>query len=119
MGLTDRSSFRLVNDLVHDVTAGIVPGAVLSLWLVRNGAKASLGPAVLSTLVGSWSWIVLVVFVAMVVFIVTGSVRLAYRSHHVSLHAIKAQGRSALIKHAVFVVLFVFATLMAFIVIQP
>jgi hypothetical protein len=119
MGLADRLSFRVINDLVHDVTAGTVPGAALALWLVRTGAKASLSPEALAILVRSWSWIVGVIFLAIVFFVVTGSIRLSYRTRNISAGALKAQGRSALIKHAVFISVFVYATVVAFMVIQP
>ena len=119
MGVTDRLSFRIANDLVHDVTAGVVPGTVLALWLVRAGAKGTIAPAELSTLVSSWSWIVLLIFVAVVIFVVTGSIRISYRTRNIRPEALKAQGRSALIKHAVFVLVFVYATVVGFMVIQP
>jgi hypothetical protein len=119
MGLTDRLPLRVMNDLAHDVTAGVVPGAVLALWLVRNGAKASLGPEALATMVRGWSWIVLVLFVAVVIFVVTGSIRVTYRTLNIRKEALEAQGRSALIKHAVFVPLFVYAAVVAFTIIQP
>jgi hypothetical protein len=108
-----------VNDLLHDLTAGVVPGAVLALWYVRNGAKATLTPIDLATLVSSWSWIVALILVALVVFVVTGSIRISYRTRNVKDSALVAQGRSALIKHAFFVAIFVFASAMAFMLIQP
>jgi hypothetical protein len=119
MGLSDRLTFRVVNDLVHDLTAGMVPGAVAALWMVRNGAAGSLTPEALSGLVRGWSWIVGAVFVAMVVFIVTGAIRLSYRARNISPEALAAQGRSALIKHAFFVAASVYAVVMAFMVLQP
>jgi hypothetical protein len=70
-------------------------------------------------LVRGWSWIVGVIFIAIVVFVVTGSIRISYRLRNVKGDAVAAQGRSALIKHAAFVALFVYATVVAFMVIQP
>ena len=119
MKLSDRLSFRVVNDLLHDVTAGVFPGAVLALWLVRKGAAATLSPDAVATMVRSWSWIVLLLFVVIVVFVVTGSMRVSYRTRNISAEALQAQGRSAMIKHAVFVLVFVYATVVAFTVIQP
>lgn len=119
MGVTDRITVRVVNDLLHDLTAGVVPGAVLALWYVRNGAKAVVSPVELSTLASSWSWIVALIFIALAVFIVTGSIRLSYRERNLKESALKAQGRSALIKHAFFVSIFVYASAMAFVLIQP
>jgi putative copper export protein len=119
MALSDRLSFRVINDLVHDITAGVFPGAVLALWLVRNGARATLAPEAVSSLAQSWSWIVLVLFVALVLFVVTGSIRVSYRLHNIRTEETAAQGRSALIKHVVFILVFVYAAVVAFSVIQP
>ena len=119
MGLTQRLWFRILNDLVHDVTAGVVPGAVLALWLVRNGAKTTLNPTDLSALAQSWTWIILAVFVALAVFVVTGSIRISYRTRNLRADALQSQGRAVLIKHAVFILLFLYATVMAFVLIQP
>jgi hypothetical protein len=119
MGITQRLWFRVLNDLVHDVTAGVVPGAVLALWLVRTGAKATLNASDLSALAQSWTWIVPLIFGALVIFAVTGSIRLGYRTRNLRPDALQAQGRAALIKHGVFILLFLYATVMAFVVIQP
>lgn len=119
MALSDHLSLRVTNDLLHDVTAGVVPGAVLALWLVRSAAKVSLAPAEASTLVQGWSWIVLLMFVAVVIFIVTGSIRLSYRTRNIREDALPAQGRSAMIKHVFFVGIFVVAVVEAFILLQP
>ncbi len=119
MGLTDRLPFRVVNDLVHDLTAGVFPGAVFGLWMVRSGAQAVLSPDALATMVRGWSWIVLVLFIAFAIFILTGSIRVSYRVRNIKPEALASQGRAALIKHAVFVAVFVYAAVVAFTVIQP
>ena len=119
MGLSDRLTFRVVNDLVHDLTAGIVPGAVLGLWFVRNGAKATLSPVDFASLVSGWSWIVAMIFAALAIFVITGSIRISYRVRNIKDSALAAQGRAALIKHAAFVIVFVYSAAMAFALIQP
>jgi hypothetical protein len=111
--------FRVVVDLVHDITAGVGPGAVLALWLVRGGAATTVAPAELSTMVSSWSWIVLILFLEVVILVVTGAVRVSYRTHNTREDALVAQGRAALLKHAVFIPLFIFATVVGFMTIQP
>ena len=111
MKLSQRPTFQIVIDLVHDLTAGMLPGAVLALWLVRRGAEASLGSDAASTLAQSWTWIVAFIFVTLVIFVVSGSIRLSY-------HA-QAHGRVALIKHSAFILVWVGATIVAFTVIQP
>jgi len=119
MGASRFWSLRVINDLVHDLTAGVVPGVVLALWLVRRGAEASLDPAALAALVRGWSWIVAVIFAAIAIFVVTGSIRVSYRTSNIDPEALQAHGRSALVKHAAFILVFVYATVMAFRVIQP
>ena len=118
MGLTRMPWFRIVNDLLHDVAAGVGPGAALALWLVRNGATATLDPVALAGMTRSWSWIVLVLFVALVVLVVTGAVRLSYWNATIVPDAATSRGRAALVKHAVFVAVFVYATVVAFGAIQ-
>lgn len=119
MGLTRHLWFRVLNDLVHDITAGVVPGAVLALWLVRNGATATLNPSDLSALAQGWTWIVLIAFAALALLVVTGSIRIGYRTRNLRPDAIPSQGRAALIKHAVFIPLFLCATVVAFVLVQP
>lgn len=119
MGLSNRLWFRVVNDLLHDVAAGVSPGAVLALWLVRAGAKETLPPDMFATTMRTWSWILLILFVGLVVSVVTGSVRLNYRNLNVSADAVQAKGRAALAKHAVFTVLFVGSAVAAFSILQP
>jgi putative copper export protein len=111
MGLSKRLWFRVVNDILHDLSAGVSPGAVLALWLVRAGAEKTLPPDVFSTTMRTWSWILLLV--------VTGSVRLNYRNLSVSPEALRSKGRAALVKHAVFVSLFVASAVVAFTILQP
>lgn len=119
MALSDRTTLRAINDLIHDLTAGIFPGAVLALWLVRNGARATMTPQALSDLAQSWSWIVLLMFIALAIFVITGSIRVSYRIRNTKPEAVASQGRVALIKHAFFVGIFVYSAVVAFMVIQP
>lgn len=118
MHLTDRVWFRIVNDLLHDVAAGVLPGSVLALWLVRSGAPAGLDPAALSEMVRTWSWLVLVLFLAAVVIVITGGIRTLYWSATVRPDDQASRGRSALIKHALFVAVFVYAAVVGFGLIQ-
>ena len=118
MRLSTMLWFRVANDLLHDLTAGVVPGVVLALWMVRNGAKTALAPEATATLITSWSWIVFVIFLAIVVLVVTGAVRISYRTRNIREDAMHAQGLSAMIKHAVFVAVFVYATVVAFGILQ-
>ena len=119
MPLSNRVWFRVVNDFLHDMAAGLGPGAVLALRIVSDHARATLAPEVFADLVRSWSWVVLVLFLALVVLLITGAVRLNYRTLGVRDDALAAKGRMALIKHAAFVLLFVAAVVEAFILLNP
>lgn len=112
--LSDHIWFRISFDVLHDLSAGVGPGAVLALWMVHKGAATTLDPAALATMVTSWAWILLVLFTALVVLVVTGSVRLSYWNATIRPDAEKTRGRSALIKHVVFVGVFVYVTVVAF-----
>lgn len=119
MALSDHISLRVVNDMVHDLSAGLVPSQALALWLVRQNAQTALQPDAFATLVHGWTWIVLVIFIALVLLIVTGSIRLNYRLGNIREDATARQGRAALIKHAVMVTVFVGGVVLAFMAIQP
>jgi heme/copper-type cytochrome/quinol oxidase subunit 2 len=114
MHLTRHASFRAVNDLLHDLAAGVGPGAVLALWLARGGALKVLDPAAVLDMTRSWTWVLLILFVALVVLVVTGAVRLSY--HNVTTRPEKEaeRGRAALIKHVVFAAIFVGSAIVAF-----
>jgi hypothetical protein len=116
--LTNMLWVRVLNDLLHDLTAGFVPGAVLALWMARRGAASTLSAQALSPLVASWSWVVLLLFIALFILVVTGAVRLNYRTRNTREDALPAQGRAATIKHVVFVAVFVFSVVVAFSVLQ-
>jgi ABC-type Na+ efflux pump permease subunit len=119
MALSDHLSLRAVNDMVHDLSAGVVPAQALALWLVRQGAQAVLAPDAFATLVRGWTWAVLVIVVAMVLLFITGTIRLGYRTRNTREDAVAIQGRTALIKHGVMVALFLGGVVLAFMAIQP
>lgn len=114
MGLTRMVWFRVVNDILHDVAAGLVPGTALALWLVRGGATSVVDPSTLATLARGWTWFVLVLFVALAVLVATGGVRVVYWSSTIKPEDQTSRGRSALVKHALFVALVVYAAVVGF-----
>ncbi len=105
--------FRTVVDFVHVISAGVGPGAVLALWLVRNGAVGTLSASALLDLQRSWTWVLLILFAALVLLIATGAIRLGYWDRMIRPESRSARARGALIKHALFVALFVYASVMA------
>jgi hypothetical protein len=119
MALSKSLWFRGINDSLHVLSAGIVPGAAMAVWMARGSAKATLDPAVFTGLVQSWTWVLLILLVALVVLVITGAVRLSYRTLNIVPEALPAKGRAALLKHGLFVALFVYSTVIAFMAIQP
>lgn len=107
MGLTKMVWFRVVNDLVHDIAAGMWPGMVVALWIVRRGALPVLDAEAVTTLASTWTWVLLAALAAATGQVVSGIVRLGYHYDGVPDEAMSSRGRSALWKHGAFVVLFV------------
>lgn len=118
MGLSMKVWLRALNDLVHDLAAGVWPGAVFALWMVSNGARTVVSPGEYATLTRSWTWILAVLLVAVVLQIATGAVRLTHWSSALHPEHVSARGRVALAKHAVFITLFVGAAVAAFSILQ-
>ena len=104
---------RVVNDILHDLSAGAWPGAVAAAWLVRSGARGALSAAAFADLQQAWSAVFLIMAVALAVLVVTGIVRLRYRSLGIPPDLLAARTRAALIKHAVFVTVFLLAIVAA------
>ena len=108
--------FRTCNDLVHDLVGGAWPGIVLAMWLVRSGAKTALDAETFSTLVRTWSWVLPVVAMAVLLQIVTGAIRLNYWSAH---DRSPAKKRTAQLKHLVFSFAFLGPVVAVFMILQP
>lgn len=119
MGLTKMAWFRATNDLIHDISGGAWIGGAYVLWVVNNGARATLAPDVFSSLQRTWTWVVGMLFTLLAVQVVTGLIRVKYWSMPIAEEARTAKGRAALAKHAVFVTLFVAAAVVAFMALQP
>jgi SNF family Na+-dependent transporter len=67
----------------------------------------------------SWTWVLTVMLVALVVQVATGGARLLYWKSPVAVDQVRKRGRIAGAKHAVFVLVFVFAAITAFSIPQP
>jgi len=118
VALSERLWFRVINDSLHDLSAGAGPGAVIGVWLARNGARATLDPAGFASLGRTWTPLLFVLFLALAILVVTGAVRLSYRTLGTAPDALAGKGRTALIKHALFVAVFIASTAVAFSLIQ-
>lgn len=113
MGLLSKLWFRIANDIVHDLAAGTWPGAAIALWLVRDRADRVLPPDTAALSLRAWSAAFLVMFGALATSIVTGIVRARYRTYGLTTPIIRSRTRAALIKHAVFVMVLILATVLA------
>jgi hypothetical protein len=112
---TLKTWLRAINDMLHGLAAGAFPGAVMALWIVRNTATPVLGSqAMASLLARSWTWVLTIMLVALVVQVATGGARLFYWKVPVAADQVQKKGRVAGAKHAVFVLVFVGAAIAAF-----
>ena len=118
MALTSAKWFRVTNDVVHDLAAGMWPGLVLGMWLVRRGAAQILGAEAVGQLARTWTWVLGVAVAVAAVQIATGAARLSYRYHGIPEEVRTERGKIALAKHAVFVTAAVGALWMAFTTLQ-
>ncbi len=119
MRLSSRLWFRVIVDLLHDLAAGAWPGAVVALWMIRNGARTTLAPDVFATVARTWSSVLLILLWALVVQVATGVIRLNYWSLAISPDAVKSRSRAAQIKHVFFALVYTAATVAAFTLLQP
>jgi putative copper export protein len=118
MGTAFKTWLRAINDKLHDLAAGAWPGAVFALWMVRRGAVAALGAQPASDLARTWSWVLTVMLVALVVQVATGGARLFYWKVPIAPELVQSKGRVAAAKHVVFVLAFVGAAIVAFSLLQ-
>lgn len=102
MAIASNVYARTAIDFVHDVSAGLFPGAVLSAWLIR-GRFVSASPDSLEALAKASTSLWIVLFVALAAIIVTGAIRLSYWKLNVRSGFMEAKVRMAQIKHAAFV----------------
>jgi putative copper export protein len=103
---------RVTIDVLHDLAAGTWPGAVVAFWLARNRA-AALDPEALDLTVSTWSSVFWVMVVALALLVGTGLVRSVYRGIGIPPELLEARTKVALIKHLVFVSVFIYATVVA------
>ena len=110
---------RIPNDIVHDLAAGAWPGTAVALWLVRSRAERALPPGTFAESAPALSAVFVVMLGALALLVLTGILRINYRTHGISPTMVKTRNRTVLIKHAVFAVVFIFATVLAIASLQP
>lgn len=106
-------------EVVHDLAAGTWPGAASALWLVRRRAEQDLPADELASAMAPWTSALLVMVAALAVLVLTGILRAAYAKLGFTRPAMKARTGLVLIKHAVFVLVFIAATVVAIGSLQP
>jgi hypothetical protein len=109
---------RTLIDSVHALSAGVTPGAAVVLWMVRSGAQTTLDPVTFADLTRTWTPVLLVPAIAVLLLVATGLARLSHRTAHVAPAAIGPRARATLVEHAVFVVLLTGATILIFTLVQ-
>lgn len=93
---------RIANDLLHDLAAGVFPGAVGGAWLVRGVLEAmDPGKGAVVTLASGPLWGVC--FVGLAVSISTGLLRLRYWRLNVRSGFFESKKQMAATKHILFV----------------
>jgi hypothetical protein len=98
---------RTLIDSLHALSAGATPGAAAALWVVRSGAQPVLDPAVFPNVVDTWTPVLWVPVISVVLLVITGLVRLPHRTTHVEPEARRPRARATLIKHASFVAILI------------
>ena len=98
--------FRATVEFIHDIAAGVFPGAVWFGWMIRlqmevssPGTAAELGRASMGL------WVILLV--ALFVLAATGALRLVYWKLNVRAEVLASKKRLILIKHTEFVLLMI------------
>lgn len=93
---------RMFNDFVHDISAGLFPGAVAAVWALKTAiATVDPGRAGLVRQAVGGVWFILAG--ALACLVVTGIFRLGYWRLNVREGFLETKGRTAVIKHMAFV----------------
>jgi len=96
--------FRSIVEFIHDIAAGVFPGAVWFAWMLRRSMETSSPDAVGELARASMSlWVILLV--ALFAIAATGAMRLVYWKLNVREGALDSKKRLILIKHTLFVAL--------------
>jgi hypothetical protein len=115
MALLKQVWFRNANDVVHDLASACWPGAVLGLAVFRMGmVRYQLGPKEVAAVLGSWTGIWAILFIAVAVNVATGIPRLRYKAMGLRPEKVAVRARSAVWKHVGFVSVLVASTVWAF-----
>jgi putative copper export protein len=109
MNPLDNLYVRATNDIVHDLAAGLWPGAVLALAVMRGGLAGTARPDRLPVVLEAWYGVFWLAALAVAALVFTGAVRLRYRTMGIEPSSLPGRGRAATYKHVVFVSVFVLA----------
>jgi hypothetical protein len=93
---------RVPNDLLHDIAAGLFPGAVIAAWIVRGAIDAlDPGRGAIVTRASGGLWMLMLLGLA--VSTATGVLRLRYWQLNVRSGFLETKKQMAATKHIVFV----------------
>ena len=101
---------RTANAVVHDLAAGLWPGAVLALWIAHAGAADFAPAGTTAPIRVAWSGIYAILFLELAIQVVTGLIRLRHRGLGVSTEALAAKNSVAQAKHVAFAAVLLAAT---------
>lgn len=113
MGLSSRNVVHAVTDIVHDVAAGIFPGAVIGAWLYERALGAASVGAGDPTAEATGPLLVLLL-ADLIVLVATGLVRLNHWQLNVRSGFLQTKAQMAVLKHIVFVVVLVLSAVALF-----
>jgi len=120
MALLKHQWFRNANDVVHDLASACWPGAVLALAVLRMGiVRYQLSPKQLAAVLGAWTGVWAILFIAVAVNVATGIPRLRYKSMGMRPEKVAPRARNAIWKHVAFASILVLCTVWAFFLLRP
>jgi hypothetical protein len=107
------------NDILHDLAAGVWPGAAIAMWIARGSVQTLLSAEELNTVLRAWSGLFGFLLLVLVVQLVTGTFRLSYWNKVVIPEQVKPKGRVTWAKHGVFVASLIASATVVFMALQP
>jgi hypothetical protein len=113
MAIINNFYIRAAMEFVHDISAGLFPGAVLAAWMIRRNLELS-SPAALRELEKASTGLWLVLLAAAALLVLTGAARLRYWQLNLRAGTLGAKRRSIQLKHTAFVLLLIGSVALTF-----
>lgn len=103
MEFVNNAYVRVIVEFVHDIAAGVFPGAVWFAWMIRDRMEVA-APEALPSLGRASSSLWLILIAALLAIAITGGFRLAYWRLNVQEDALEYKRRLIWMKHTAFVI---------------